>query len=481
MSGRQIRPVADNTARPPAKARGTAAARRGPAKGAAQGSGGGQTPTRPAVNARRWGARRYVVIGLLALLVLVGGFGTWSTMTELSGAVIAAGQIEVERNRQVVQHPDGGVVDEILVKEGDRVEAGDVLIRLDPTILRSKLNTVEGQLYEIMARRAMLEAERDDASEVTFPDELQKAAMDHPGIRDVMEGQVRLFTARQESREKEIETLQQRRTQIASQIDGIEAQQKALKSQLALVKQELDSQQSLLDRGLAQASRVLSLQREQAKLEGTVGELTANAAEAKERMSEIDISILQIDTKRREDAITKVRDLQYNEFELVENRAALKEQLSRMDITAPVSGIVYGLTVFADRSVVRPAEPLLYIVPQDRPLVIATKVRPTNIDQVYVGQDVVLRFSAFDSRTTPELEGEVIQVSADAFLDDRTQTSYYRAEIRLKEGELAKLPERLSLIPGMPVEAFIRTEDHTPMAYLMKPLAEYFAKAFRES
>ncbi|MGR3758075.1 MAG: HlyD family type I secretion periplasmic adaptor subunit, partial [Tranquillimonas sp.] len=321
---------------------------------------------------RGWNARWHVGLGMAALILLVGGFGTWSVATELSGAVVAAGQIEVERNRQVVQHPDGGVVEKIRVNEGDQVEAGQVLIELDPTLLRSELNTVEGQLFEIMARRGRLEAERDEADEIRFPEELRKEAEQRPDIRDLMDGQVRLFDARNESRDKAIETLQQRRVQIGSQIDGIGAQREALEAQLDLLQQELTDQQSLLDRGLAQASRVLALQREQARLQGSVGELTASAAEAQERISEIEIEILKLGTARREEAITQSRDLQYRELELLEKRASLKERLSRLNITAPVSGVVYNLQVFAERAVVKPADPVLYIVPQDRPLVIAT-------------------------------------------------------------------------------------------------------------
>jgi HlyD family secretion protein len=387
----------------------------------------------------------------------------------------------VERNRQVVQHAEGGVVQEILVTEGDVVERGQVLIRLDPTLLQSDLNATESQLFEIVARRGRLEAERDGLETITFDPELVTLAATRPELRDLMEGQERLFEARNLSVEKEIETLQGRRKQITDQIRGIEAQQTSLREQIGFIDEELSDQQSLLDRGLAQASRVLALRREAAKLHGTVGELTAAAAEAEERISESELEILKLDTRRREEAISRLRDLQYREFELRETRNSLKETLSRMQITAPVAGVVYGLTVFAERAVIRAADPLMYIVPQDRPLVIAAEVSPINIDQVFPGQEVILRFSAFDSRTTPELTGRVMLVSADAFTDERSRASFYRAEIRLDEGEAEKLPGSLALIPGMPVEAFIRTEDRTPLAYLVKPLADYFSKAFRES
>lgn len=433
------------------------------------------------MSGKRFSVRAPLILGFLALAVLLGGFGTWATQAEIAGAIVAGGRIEVDRNRQVVQHPDGGVVSEVLVDEGDRVEKGDVLIRLDPKLKRSELNGTESQLYEIMARRGRLEAERDDRKTITFAPKLIEMAARRPEVRELMEGQQRLFDARTVSISKEVETLEKRREQIGSQITGMQAQRDALNRQIELIGKELADQQSLLDRGLAQASRVLALQREEANLQGQVGELTASAAEARERITETDIEILKLGTRRIEESITRIRDLQYREFELAETQASLSEQLSRMDITAPVSGIVYGLTVFAERSVIRPADPVLYIIPQDRPLIIAAQVEPIHVDEVFPGQKVTLRFSAFSSRTTPELFGHVLKVSADAFSDEASGLSFYRTEIQLDPGEIAKLPEGLALVPGMPVEAFIRTADRTPLAYLIKPLADYFNKAFRES
>lgn len=428
-----------------------------------------------------WSATRPVLVGLIALAALVGGFGSWAGMTQISGAIIARGRIEVDRNRQVVQHPDGGVVEEILVENGDRVEAGDTLIRLDPTLLRSRLATAETQLYEIMARRGRLEAERDDRAGIAFDAELRKAAAADPGVRELMEGQERLHRARALSTERAVEQLRGRRQQISRQIEGIEAQREALNAQLDLIREELANQQSLLDRGLTQASRVLSLRREEARLRGRVGELIASGAEAADKINEIELEMERLGSTRREEAITQLRDLQFREFEYAQKVASLRERLSRMNITAPVGGLVYDLSVHAERSVVRPADPLLYIVPQDRPLIIASQVDPIHVDQVHVGQQVAIRFSALDSRTTPELYGEVTQISADAFTDERRGLSFYRAELRINEGELDKLPENVVLIPGMPVEAFLRTEDRTPIAYLVKPLTDYFNKAFRES
>ncbi|ABV91887.1 type I secretion membrane fusion protein [Dinoroseobacter shibae DFL 12 = DSM 16493] len=429
--------------------------------------------------AKKFPARRQLLIGGIALAILVGGFGSWSVMANIAGAIIAPGQIEVDQNRQVVQHPDGGVVQRIAVDEGDTVATGDLLIQLDPTLLQTDLSIVEGQLFELMARRALLVAERDGQEEVIFDEELLLVSATSPEVADVMDGQRRLFEARNTSVETETEQLTRRRAQIGNQIEGIEAQQTALTQQLDLIEQELADQQSLLDRGLAQASRVLSLQREQARLLGSVGELTASKAEFEGRQTEIDIEILKLSTSRREEAISRLRDTQAQESELKQQRQALRERLSRLDIRAPLGGIVYDLSVFAERSVIRPAEPVLYIVPQDRPLIITSRVNPINVDEVYVGQEVNLRFSAFDQRLTPELKGKVVSVSPDAFVDEATGASFYRVETAPQEGEMEKL-EGLDLIPGMPVEAFIRTADRTPIEYFVKPLSDYFNRAFRE-
>ncbi|WP_375279320.1 HlyD family type I secretion periplasmic adaptor subunit [Pseudooctadecabacter sp.] len=425
-----------------------------------------------------WSARRPLTLGLIALLILVGGFGGWAVTARITGAVIASGLIEVDQNRQIVQHPDGGVITQISVDEGGTVEAGELLLRLDPQDLSASLTVVEGQLFEILARRARFEAERDGASNLTFDPLIDEGDADT--IAALKAGQINLFNARRDSETRRSEQLLNRKDQIAAQIAGVQAQQTALQTQLELIEEELANQQSLLDRGLAQASTILNLQREQARLLGQVGELTASMAGAAERITEIDLELLGLQTTRREEAITRLRDLQFNELELREQRTSLLRQLDRLDIRAPVGGIVYGLAVFGTGAVIRPADPLLFIVPQDRPLVIATRVEPTDIDVLSIGQEVSVRFSALDQRTTPELYGTVASVSADAFTDDATRASYYRAEITLNDGELARLPETATLLPGMPVEAFIRTADRTPMNYLVRPLSDYIARTFRD-
>lgn len=421
-----------------------------------------------------WSARRPMMVGLLALVVLVGGFGTWAMTAQISGAIIANGLIEVDQNRQVVQHLDGGMIAQILVDEGDAVAEGDVLLQLDAQDLQAELTVIEGQLFEILARRARFEAERDGLDTLSFDPLLDN------DLADRTTGQLSLFNARLDTEIRRTEQLLNRKDQIASQVRGIVAQQAALETQLRLIEEELTNQQALLDRGLAQASVVLTLQREQARLAGQVGELAASVGGAEERSTEIEIEILSLQTARREEAITRLRDLQFNELELRERRTSILRRLDRLDIRAPVNGIVYGLSVFGTRAVVSPADPLLYIVPQDRPLVIATQVSPNDVDALTIGQQVSLRFSALDQRTTPELLGTVAVVSADAFTDSATRASYFRAEIRLNEGELARLPEGTTLIPGMPVEAFIRTADRTPINYLTRPLMDYVARIFKD-
>ncbi|NCM95961.1 MAG: HlyD family type I secretion periplasmic adaptor subunit [Rhodobacterales bacterium] len=427
-----------------------------------------------------WSARRQVASGMLALGVLFGGFGVWSVASQIAGAIVASGQIEVELNRQIVQHPDGGVVAEIAVVEGDVVKAGDLLIRLDGAAIRSELAIVEGQLYEILARRARLSAERDDAPAPVFAPELRDAASQRQDVAELVDGQVRLFAARRDSLARQTEQLGERRKQIESQITGITAQSAALTTQLELIHQELADQQMLLDKGLAQASRVLALRRDEAGLRGRVGELIASAAQAGEQITETNIQILRLAAALREEANTQLRDIGQQELEYTERRRALLERVARLEIRAPVSGIVLGLQVTTLRAVLRPADPVLYLIPQDRPLIIAAQVPTIHIDQVFVGQAAKLTFSAFSQRTTPQLDGHVVLVSADVLTDPQSRMSYYRAEIALDPGEIEKLGGQ-ALVPGMPVEAFISTQPRSPLAYLVKPFTDYFARAFRES
>ncbi|MEO0379955.1 MAG: HlyD family type I secretion periplasmic adaptor subunit [Pseudomonadota bacterium] len=430
---------------------------------------------------KSWSAKTPIVVGLFGLFVLLGGFAAWATLTQIAGAIIAPGRIEVDQNRQVVQHPTGGVVAEIAVSEGDSVEAGDLLVQLDVKQLRSRLAIVEGQLFEFMARRGRLTAERDELADLTFDPDLLSEAAAREDVAELVTGQRNLFFARTESIQRQTEQLNKRVEQTRNQIIGITAQQTSLARQLELIEQELEVQQSLFERGLTQASGVLALQREAASLDGQLGELAATKAQSEQRITEIEIETLRLTSSRREEAITQLRDLRARQLELIEERLALLSEIDLMQIRAPVSGLVYNMRVQAMRSVVRAADPVLFLIPQDRPLVIAARVDPIDIDEIVTGQQVNLRFSALDQRTTPELVGQVALLSADAFEDEGSGISYYRAEIILEPGEIDKLAEGQILVPGMPVEAFIRTAERSPLAYLVKPMADYFNRAFRES
>ena len=446
-----------------------------PAPTAPQVAGAGAVPPGPG----RVSPRMALLLGYVTLAVLVGGFGVWSVASSIAGAVIASGQVEVDQHRQVVQHPDGGVVAQIEVHEGDRVAAGQVLIRLDGDLDRSERSIVEGQFFELLARRGRLEAERADAPEIRFHPELLEAAQTRPDVAEQIDGQRRLFEARAQTLRKALEQVTKRRDQTQSQIDGIEAQRLATVQQQELIEKELIDQRSLLDKGLAQASRVLALQREAANLAGQIGALVAQKAQAEGKVTELDLEALRLASQRREDAETELRDIGYRELELAERRRALTEKIERLDLRAPVGGLVYAMTVTTPRAVIRPAEPVLYIVPQDRPLLVAAQISPINIDEVRVGQPVALRFPAFVSRTTPELFGQVTQISADALVDEASRMSYFRAEVMLDPGEAEKLGA-LQLLPGMPAEVYIRTGERSPLAYLTKPFTDYFTRAFRE-
>ena len=295
----------------------------------------------------------------------------------------------------------------------------------------------------------------------------------------MLEGQRNLFASRAETLQGEIDQLRRRAEQIEAQVEGIEAQQASVERQAELLGEQLADTRALNARGLVPDSRVFQLDQQEAQIVGTVGQLAASLAEAAGRLTEIELSILQRRTQRRQEAIAELREVRVQEAELSERVRTLEARRGRLDLRAPVGGVVYDLQVFGPRSVIRAAEPVLYLVPQDRPLVISARIAPTDIDQVYPGQSVTVRFPAFDARTTPELTGHLARVSADAFTDEATGQSFYRGELVLDEGQGDRLGDRV-LLPGMPVEGFIRTTDRRPLDYLLQPLSDYIARAFRE-
>lgn len=425
-----------------------------------------------------WSFRPFVLLGYATLALLVVGLGGWGAMARISGAVIASGTVEVEGNRQVVQHPVGGVVTEILARDGDTVAAGDVLLRLEGDTQRAEFRTVEGQLFELVARQDRLEALRDGTDTIVFDPEIVAVSDDRPEIAALMKAQVQQFEASHDTLTKEQSQLDERAAQIGQQIEGLDFQLAAVKEQVDLTAQELAAQETLMSQGLTQLTRVLSLRRDLAQLKGTQGATDAAIAENRAKIVEIDLEKLKLENKQRDDAIAELREIEFQVIELRSRRTALGDEIARLDVRSPTGGVVYGSTADTLRGVVRSAEPILYIVPQEVSLIARAQVEASKIDQVHPGQSASLHFSAFD-RSTPVVEGTVTKVSADIFRDERTGHSYYRADIALDSNVLAELEGR-RLVPGMPVEAFIATHDRSPLGYFVKPMADYFNRAFRE-
>lgn len=432
-------------------------------------------------NNNKFSNRRFFIIGLIIVAVLVGGVGQWFATAEISGAVISTGSIKVKNNRQIIQHPYGGVVDDVYVTEGDQVTQGTILMRLDDSELSVEMQIVSSQLAEVLARISRLRAESDGADLLTFPQALEDMRADSVDIDDLIAGQQRLFESRASNMTARKTQVQKRIEQTLNQIEGLTAQREAIQEQSALIDEELKNQQTLLDQGLAQASRVLALQRERARMGGVMGQLQAETALAEGQITELELQIINLDGSRREEAITSLRDLQIRLLELSERHNQLRQRLDRLEIRAPLTGTVYDLTVFARKAVIRAAEPLMYLIPQGQALTVETKVLPADIEQIFVGQSVDMKFSSFSQRTTPDLFGTVTTISADTFIEQRSGLQFYLLEIAIQEGETEKLPEGAVLIPGMPVNVFIKTQSRTPLEYLMQPFQEYVDRAFRES
>lgn len=428
---------------------------------------------------RMWPANWPLFFGFISLFGLLSGVGIWSMTTYIAGAVIASGTVQSETNRQVIQHPDGGVVGEIYISDGDIVKAGDSLVRFDDSQLKTELAIIENQYFELLARKALLEAEGGDQDVLTYGAELTTAAKNNHNILTLMNGQAYLLAARRISLSKQKDQFIEKKKQLGRQIEGVNAQITANQAQHSLIDGELSVAQTLLNKGLVKVSRSLALRREKARIAGKIGSLVADVGRLKANINEVAIQSIQLDTTRREKSIENMRDVRYKILELSERRAAILNKIARLDVRTPMSGIVYGNQVFAMQSVVQPAEPMMYIIPNKLPHIVQAKISATHIDRVYIGQDAALRFASFNQRTTPALAGVVAKISADIFTDKISGQNYYQAEIVPKPDEMEKLGE-LPLLSGIPVEVFIKTQERRTITYLVKPIADYFNKAFRE-
>ena len=424
--------------------------------------------------------RAPMLAGCLLLALLVFGFGGWAGLARLSGAVHAPGTVALAGNRQVVQSAAGGVVAEIRVAEGSAVAAGALLIRLDDSLLQAELSVVEGQYQELRAREGRLEAERDGAAAPRFAADLVALADARPELADLLAAQRRLFAARRAAQAEEAEGLARQRAQLAARLSGIAAQATALDRQQDLIAEELVDQRRLLDSGLAQAARVRALEREAARLDGMAGELAAARAEAEEQRAALDIARARLDGNRREAAMDELRETGFRLVDLAGRRRSLQEQIARLEIRAPVAGIVHALQVTTPRAVLETGATLAFIVPQDRPLVVTVRIRPADIEAVHPGQPATLRFAAFDRRSAPPLAGHLARIAPDAEVDASSGAAFYAAEVALDPGEVARLGPGARLLPGMPVEVFLRTAERSPLDYLLAPLTQRFARALRE-
>jgi HlyD family secretion protein len=421
--------------------------------------------------------RRHLLLGLGAVLVLAGIIFGWGGLTEISGAVIAPGKLVVDSNVKKVQHPTGGVVGTLNVKDGDRVKKGDIVVRLDETQARANLAIVTKALDEMDARQARLEAERDGANKVVFPAELVARA-NEPDVAQAMKSEQRLFELRHSAREGQKAQLLEQIDQLRQQITGNEEQITAKTKEIDWNQQELGGVRGLWKQNLVPFSRVTTLERDFARLHGERGALTASIAQAKGRISEIQLKILQIDEDLRTETGKELAEIRAKRAELTERRVAAEDQLKRIDLVAPQDGKIFQQAVHTIGGVIQAGEVLMLVVPDADELIIEAKVAPQDVDQIHVGQRAIVQFAAFNRRTTPELAGEVVGIGADITQDDKRNEAYYAVRIRISDKEMARL-EGLQPMAGMPVEVFIQTSPRTVVSYLTKPFMEQFDRAFR--
>jgi HlyD family secretion protein len=429
-------------------------------------------------SATRRSMRRHLVAAIVVVSVLVVGVGGWAATAVISGAVVASGSLVVDSNVKKVQHLTGGIVGELRVRDGDRVHAGDVVVRLDETVTRANLAIVTKGLGELMARKARLESERDGRDTIIFPAQLVTDAGD-PDRAAAMDSERKLFNLRKTARSGQKAQLQERIAQLQEEISGLTAQQGAKTKEIGLIERELAGVRELWKQNLVQLNRLTALEREATRLDGERGQLVASAAQAKGKIAETALQILQIDQDVASEVAKELREVDGKIGEFIERKVAAEDQLKRIDVRAPQDGTVFQLAVHTVGGVITAGDPIMLIVPEADNLAVEVKVNPQDIDQLLLNQKAILRFSAFNARTTPEIEGIVTRISADTSTDQRTGQSYYTIRIAMTTEQIERLGN-VKLLPGMPVEAFVQTGDRTMLSYLMKPLHDQFVRAFRE-
>ena len=424
--------------------------------------------------------QRHLIGGAAIVGFIVFGIGSWAATMELGGAVVAQGSLVVDSSVKKVQHLSGGIVKEIRVREGDHVKAGDILVRLDETQTKAANAVVSKNLEELIVQQARLEAERDGADYIDIPATITEHAIgSNSDAARTMIAEQKLFEIRRQAREGKKAQLRERISQLKEEIHGYVGQTTAKEREIELINKELEGVRELRNKNLVPMNRLTALERDAARIEGERSQLIAATAQAKGKITETNLQIIQVDQDLRSEVGKDLGDTRAKVSEFVERKVATDDQLKRVDIRAPQSGIVQQLTVHTVGGVIAAGDAIMLIVPDADTLMVEVKIAPQDIDQLYLGQVATLRFTAFNARTTPEIEGKVSLISADITQDQRTGISYYLAHITLNVSEITRLGD-VKLIPGMPVVAFIKTSERTMLSYLTKPLRDQAERAFKE-
>jgi HlyD family secretion protein len=426
----------------------------------------------------RWAFEHELRVGIRVLLV--GGIlgGGWAAFVPLAGAVVVPGNLVVQSNVKNIQHPTGGVVADIDVQDGSRVQTGELLLRLDATQARAGLQMVSKQLDELGAKIARLVAERDGLARIEVPAELASRSGNET-VRSLLASEDSLFKARLIARQSQKDLLQGKVTQLTEEIVGLEAQLDSKARQLELIAGELTGVQELYDKHLVPLTRLTTLQRESARIDGEHGQIVSSIAETKSKIGETQLQMIRAEQDFRTDVVKELGEAQGKEAELVERSVSARDLLDRIEIHAPVAGIVHQLAAHTIGGVIRAGDTIMEIVPDTEDLEIEARLQPKDIDQVRTGQSAFVRFSAFNQRVTPQLIGSVSYVSADTSRDQQTNAPYFTVRVILSEQERRRLAGQ-QLVPGMPAEVFMQTRSRTMMSYLFKPIADQMRRAFVE-
>ena len=416
--------------------------------------------------------------GLIAFAVLFLGCGLWMFFASIQGAVIASGTVSVLGKPKTIQHLDGGLVAEILVENGEVVDAGDVLVRLDDAMLKANIDIYKNRFREAVALRDRLSAEQQGLSVIDWDDEIFEVNGILPSA-EVRDGQNRIFQARRATKTGQVSQLNERILQLENQIEGLDALSNSKLSQISILNKEFEAISSLAEDGYASESRVLALQREIEEIKGQQFEHQAETSQVRNTISEVRVQIAQINREFDQAAITELREAELAIKDMEQQILATRVQLDRVDILAPIPGVIHEQSIFTIGGVIAPGAAILQIIPVDQAMEFEVNVQPQNIDQIFVGQDVSVLFSAFNARTTPQLNGTVKSVSLNTSVNEESGFAFYPVRVEVSTEELQRLGKQ-ELISGMPIEAFFTTESRSPLNYLTKPLTDNINRAGRE-